>query len=128
VIVHMPRILLTMAAMLVSALIIDVLRPLIIREPGEQTLRRTDRLLVNLLFFALIPGMLYAWFYPLVPFSGFRAGLFLGWCFFLLAVAPTFAVYRLDVPERTRALLGHLFWLLLKYLVVYSVLTQLYQP
>jgi len=124
----MPRLLLTMAAMLVTALVLDVVRPFIIREPGEQTLRRADRLLVNLLSFVLIPGMLYAWFYPLVPFSGFRAGLFLGWCFFLLAVAPTFAVYRLGVPEGTRALLGHLFWLLLKYLLVYAVLAELYQP
>jgi hypothetical protein len=127
-IVHMPRLLLTMAAMLVIALVLDVIRPRVIQDPGEQTLRRSDRLLVNLLFFVLTPAVLYAWFYPLVPFSGYRAGLFLGWSFFLLAVAPSFAVYRLQVPDRTSSLLGHLFWLLLKYLLVYSVLTELYQP
>lgn len=106
----------------------DVLCPLVIREPGLLPLRWSDRILVNVLFFAMAPGMLYSWFYPLVPFSGYRAGLFMGVALFFLAVAPTFAVYKLDVTNRTRATLGHLFWSLLKYLAVYMVLAIVYQP
>jgi hypothetical protein len=120
--------LVAMGAMLVAAVVLDLLRPLFIREKGEQDLRSSDRLLVNVLFFSLTPGMLYAWFYPLVPYSGFRAGLFLAVVFFLLGIAPTFAVYRLDTEERTAATLGNLFWLLLKYLVVYGLLATIYQP
>ena len=126
--VQLPLLGLTVAAMFVAALGLDLLRPVVIREAGVQPLRFADRVLVNLLFFALAPGMLYSWFYPLVPFSGFRAGVFMALVFFLLAVAPTFATYRLEVAERSRATLGHLFWVLLKYLLVYGLLTGLYQP
>ena len=127
-IVHLPLLLLTMAAMFGMALLADVLRPLVIREEGEQPLGWSNRILVNVLFFALTPGMLYGWFYPLVPFSGYRAGLFLGFALFLLAVAPTFASYRLRVSHPSRATLGHLLWSLLKYLTVYALLAQLYRP
>ena len=120
--------LLAVGAMLGAAAVLDLLRPVFIREKGEQDLGSSDRLLINVLFFSLTPGMLYAWFYPLVPFSGFRAGLFLAVLFFLLGIAPTFAVYRLEIEERTAATLGHLFWLLLKYLVVYGLLAAIYQP
>jgi hypothetical protein len=126
--VHVPLLALAVAASLAAALAFDVLRPWIIREPGTQSLRWADLVLVNLLFFSLGPGMIYAWVYPLVPFSGWRAGVFMGVGLFLLAVAPTFAVYRLDVTDRTRATFGHLFWVLLKYLVVYALLAGVYQP
>jgi hypothetical protein len=120
--------LLAAGAMLGAAIVLDLLRPVLVREEGEQPLRPSDRLLVNILFFSLTPGMLYAWFYPLVPFSGVRAGFFLAIVLCLLGIAPTFAVYRLAIEERTAATLGHLFWLLLKYLVVYGLLTAIYQP
>lgn len=126
--VQLPLLGLTVAAMFVLALGLDLLRPVLVREPGVQSLRFADRVLVNLLFFSLAPGMMYAWFYPLVPFSGFRAGVFMAVALFLLAVAPTFAVYRLDVTDRTRATLGHLFWILFKYLLVYGLLGGLYRP
>ena len=126
--VHLGLLALAVSTMFAAALAMDLLRPHVIREPGTQALRWADRLLVNLLFFSLSPGMLYAWFYPLVPFSGYRAGVFMALAFFLLAVAPTFAVYRLDVTERTRATLGHLFWILAKYLAVYGLLGGLYRP
>lgn len=126
--VQLPLLGVTVVAMFVAALGMDLLRPWVIREKGTQQLRFADRVLVNLLFFSVSPGMLYAWFYPLVPFSGYRAGVFLALAFFLLAVAPTLAVYRLDVTERSRATLGHLFWILLKYLLVYGLLGGLYQP
>jgi hypothetical protein len=128
VLIHLPEMLLAAGAMLGAAVVLDLLRPLLIREEGEQNLRSSDRLLINVLFFSLTPGMLYAWFYPLVPFSGFRAGLFLAVILFLLGIAPTFAVYRLAIEERTTATLGHLVWLLLKYLVVYGLLAAIYQP
>ena len=126
--VHLGLLAVAVGAMFAAAFVMDLLRPLLIREPGTQALRWADRILVNLLFFSLAPGMLYAWFYPLVPFSGYRAGVFMALAFFLLAVAPTFAVYRLDVTERTRATLGHLFWILTKYLAVYGLLGGLYRP
>jgi hypothetical protein len=126
--IDLPRLLWAMLAMLAAATLWDIVHARLHHQPGEQTLRGPDRLLVNLLFFVLTPGLLYAWFYPLVPFSGFRAGLFLALCFFLLGVSPTVATYRLQIPDRAAATLGHLFWLFLKYLLVYASLTQLYQP
>jgi hypothetical protein len=126
--VHLPLLAAAAAAMFVAAILLDLVRPLIIREAGTQPLRWPDVVLVNLLFFCVTPGMLYAWSYPLVPFSGFRAGLFMAAALFVLAVAPTFAVYRLDVADKSRATLGHLFWILLKYLLVYGLLTGIYKP
>jgi hypothetical protein len=126
--IDLPRLLWAMLAMLAAATLWDVVRAQLHRAPGEQALRVTDRLLVNLLFFVLTPGLLYAWFYPLVPFSGLRAGLFLALCLFLLGVSPTVATYRLQIPDRAAATLGHLFWLFLKYLLVYALMTQIYQP
>ena len=127
-IVDLPLLISAMAAMFVAAFAVDLVRPRVIREAGVQRLTWADHLLVNLLFFVLTPGMLYGWFYPLVPFSGYRAGLFLALAFFLLAIAPTFAVYRLQVREGTTATIGHLLWLLVKYGAVYGILTQVYQP
>jgi len=86
--VDFTQLILAMVAMLVAATAADLLRGWLFKQPGEQSRRVSDSLLVNLLFFVMAPAMLYAWFYPLVPFSGYRAGLFLGWCFFLLAVQP----------------------------------------
>ena len=126
--VDFPQLIMAMAAMLVAATAADLLRGWLFKQPGEQSKQFSDSLLVNLLFFVMAPAMLYAWFYPLVPFSGFRAGLFLALAFFLLAVAPTFAAYRLQVPEHSPVLLGHLFWLLLKYLAVYGLLAGIYSP
>ena len=127
-IVQLPALALAAGLMLITGTVLDLLQPWVIREEGVQPLRWSDRLLVNLLFFSLAPGALYAWFYPLVPFSGYRAGVFLALAFFLLAIAPTFAVYRLDVAQRPRATMGHLFWLFCKYLLVYGLLTAIYRP
>ena len=126
--VDLPLLALAVGASCATSVVFDLLRPVVIREPGTQSLRWSDLLLVNVLFFAMGPGMLYSWFYPLVPFSGFRAGVFMGVALFFLAVAPTFAVYRLDVASPTRATFGHLLWALLKYIVVYGILAGLYQP
>ena len=126
--VDLPLLGLAVAAACAAAIVFDLVRPLAIREPGAQSLRWSDLLLVNVLFFGMGPGMLYSWFYPLVPFSGFRAGVFMGVALFFLAVAPTFAIYRLDVTSPTRATFGHLLWALLKYVVVYGILAGIYQP
>ena len=110
------------------ATIADVLRIMLLKEPGMQSATFTDRSLINILFFVMIPGMIYAWFYPIIPFSGYRAGLFMAICLYLLAAAPTIAAYRLQGPVGTGAAMGHLFWLLLKYILVYGALALVYQP
>ena len=126
--VDLPRLLWAMLLMAAAALAADLLQTVMFRGPGLRSVRFSDRLLVNLLFFVLLPGSIYAWFYPLVPFSGFRAGLFMALSFFLLALAPTFALFQLRTPDDQGAALGHLFWLLLKYLLVYGLLTHMYRP
>lgn len=118
----------TMGAMLVAALLIDLFRDLSLKKEAVAVDRFSDRLLVNLLFFTMIPGSLYTWLYPLIPFGGLRAGFFLAIVLFLLAVAPTLAAFRVRAPNAVPLTLGHLFWLLFKYLVVYGLLGYLYQP
>ena len=127
-IVDFELLLMALSLMFVLAMTADYLRIKILKEPGMQSATFMDRNLINLLFFVMIPGMIYAWFYPIVPFSGYRAGLFMALSLYLLAAAPTIAAYRLQMPERTGAVMGHLFWLLMKYILVYCALTQVYQP
>lgn len=117
-----------LSLMFVMATGADFLRIRLLNEPGMQASTFTDRSLINILFFVMIPGMIYAWFYPVVPFSGYRAGLFMAICLYLLAAVPTIAAYRLQMPVQTGAVMGHLFWLLLKYILVYGALTFVYQP
>lgn len=126
--IEVPLLLGAMLAMLVAAIVLDVARDLLLGKGALASLRASDGLLVNLLFFTLLPGTIYGWLYPLVPFSGLRAGLFLGALLFVLAVAPTLAVYRIKAPGGVEVTLGHLFWLFLKYVVVYGLLAHIYVP
>lgn len=114
--------------MFVAGLGLDLVRDFAFKSHAVVPARFSDRVLINLLFFAMLPASIYVWFYPLVPFTGVRVGLFLALIMFLLAIAPTFAVFQLHTPEHKPVTLGHLFWLFVKYLVVYGILTQLYQP
>jgi len=127
-VVDFALLIMALSLMFVMATMADFMRIKLLKEPGMQTATFTDRNLINLLFFVMIPGMIYAWFYPIVPFSGYRAGLFMAICLYLLAAAPTIAAYRLQMPVRTGAVMGHLFWLLLKYIMVYGALALVYEP
>lgn len=128
IIADYPRLLLATGVMLAAALVVDLLRYVFHRGKGEMAYGISEILLLDIFFFALFPAFLYAWMYPLVPFSGLRAGLFLGSFMVLLAVLPTLASFRLNAPSGQAAGLGHLFWLLVKYLSVYGLLTYIYQP
>jgi hypothetical protein len=123
-----PLLLLAMGAMVAAALAVDLLRQVFHRGQGEMAYGISELLLLDIFFFALFPSFLYGWMYPLVPFGGLRAGLFLGSFMVLLAVLPTLASFRLNAPSGQAAGLGHLFWLLVKYLLVYGLLTYIYQP
>jgi len=126
--VEFPLLLTAIAFMTIAALAVDLVRDLVFKTHAVSPARFSDRILVNLLFFAMLPATLYVWFYPLVPFSGVRVGIFLALLMFLLAIAPTFAVFHLHTPDQKPATLGHLFWLAIKYLLVYGTLTITYQP
>lgn len=126
--IDLPLLISAMLAMLACAALADFARDRVHTRAGSASERFTDRLLVNVLFFALLPGTLYGWLYPLVPFSGWRAGGFLALFLYALAVAPTFAAFRLQTGGREPITAGHLFWLLVKYVGVYGLLTFIYNP
>jgi hypothetical protein len=117
-----------MLAMMTAAVMIDFVRDRVHGKEGSASPRMSDSLLVNLLFFTLLPGTIYGWLFPLVPFSGLRAGLFLALLLFVLAVAPTLAAYRIKAPGGAEVTTGHLFWLFVKYLAVYGLLAYIYRP
>lgn len=126
--IDFPLLLGAILAMLAAAVVMDFVRDRVQGTEGTSALCTSDGLLVNLLFFALLPGTIYGWLYPLVPFTGLRAGLFLAALLFVLAVAPTLAAYRIKAPGGAEVTLGHLFWLFVKYLAVYGLLAYIYRP
>lgn len=126
--IELPLLLGAMLAMMAAAVLVDLVRDRVHGKAGTASPRMSDGLLVNLLFFTLLPGTIYGWLYPLVPFSGLRAGLFLALVLFLLAVAPTLAAYRIKAPGGAELTTGHLFWLFVKYLAVYGLLAHVYRP
>lgn len=115
-------------AMLGCATVADFVRDRTLARAGLASGQFADRLRVNVLFFALLPATLYAWLFPLVPFSGWRAGGLLALFLYALAVAPTFAAFRLHTDGKAQVTAGHLFWLLVKYVAVYGLMTFIYDP
>jgi len=126
--IDFPLLLGAMLATLTLAILADFARDRVHGKEGTSSPRMSDRLLVNLLFYPLLPGTIYGWLFPLVPFSGLRAGLFLGLLLFMLGVAPTLAAFQVRAPGDREMTTGHLFWLLVKYLAVYGALAFIYRP
>jgi hypothetical protein len=126
--IDLPLLTGAMLAMLAAATAIDFLRDRALGRAGLASNRYADRLLVNVLFFAMMPATIYGWLFPLVPFSGWRAGGLLALFLFALGVAPTLSAYRVQDPGGAPVTMGHLFWLLLKYIAVYGLLTFIYNP
>jgi len=108
-----------------------VRRRLRLSESGVTPARRPSWLQIafsDLLLFSLIPGLVLMFFYPFLPFSGFRAGLALGLVGILLGGAPVFA-FLLTSRERSAAqVMCDGFFYVFKISVCLGLLGGIYPP
>ena len=102
----------------------------IIRRLGiekEVEMNFVPTLMIDFVFVLLIPAILYAALYPILPFSSFRAGLFMALFIFLAGSLPitmrTFNQFKLPAS----LLAFNIFWNLLTLLVVIGLITHFYQ-
>ncbi len=127
------RLLLTILVAGVMLLILEILRVLI-QKPLARKYSPEDRIvvqftqpfLVNFVFVVMLPVTVYAGFFPVLPFTSYRSGLFIGLFIFGVGVLPmhirNFNQYKL--PGVIAAF--DLFWSLLTLLLVIGSITYTY--
>lgn len=82
----------------------------------------------DLAFYTLIPGVILVLTYPMLPFSGFRAGLALAFVTAVLGAIPM-AVLLVVRGERGIALTVHdIFFQLCKMFLCYGLIGSFYPP
>ena len=80
----------------------------------------------DLLFFSLLPGLIFIFFYPVVPLSGFHFGVALGVSGFLLGAGPAYVILSLRKERSAAATVYDAFFHLCKMLVCFGLIGALY--
>lgn len=127
------RLLLAIVGAGLVMLILEIMRVLIQKKLSRQ-LEADDKIaiqfmspfLVNFVFMVLLPVIIYAALYPILPFTSYRAGFFIALFIFGVGVLPThirnFNQFKLPTVTAT----FDLFWNLLTLLLVIGSITYLY--
>lgn len=82
----------------------------------------------DLMLFSLIPGLVLMFFYPFLPFSGFRAGLALGLVGILLGAVPVFVLLLTGRERSVAQVVCDGFFYVLKISFCLGLLGALYPP
>lgn len=89
-------------------------------------LRFLPPLLVNFIFIVMLPTVVYASLYPILPFTSYRSGFFIALFVFGVGMLPlhvrNYNQYKLSTVMTT----FELFWNLLTLLLVIGCITYLY--
>jgi hypothetical protein len=86
-----------------------------------------DNIFLGELLEIALPAFFFALLLPFLPFSGIKAGAFFGILIFFVGTVPQMVI----IPERIKLpvnfIVVHLFWQLLKNLVVFGVIGGVYR-
>jgi len=82
--------------------------------------------LAELLEIAL-PAFFFALILPFLPFSGMKAGAFFGILIFFVGSVPQTLIIPQSIKLPVNFIVVHLFWQLLKNLVVFGVIGAVYR-
>ena len=82
--------------------------------------------LVELLEIAL-PAFFFALILPFLPLSGLKAGLFFGILIFFVGSIPQMVIISQSIRLPVNFIVIHLFWQILKNLVVFGVIGAMYR-
>ena len=101
--------------------------------PGEQGADPDSRIswlplaFSDLLFFALLPGLILVALAPFLPFVGFRSGVALGLLGFLLGAGPAYVYLRVRKERSLAVTVFDMCLHLCKMLVCFGLLGALYR-
>lgn len=79
------------------------------------------------LFEIALPSFFFALILPFLPFSGIKAGIFFGILIFFVGSLPQTVVFPQSIKLPVNFVVIHLFWQLLKNLVVFGIIGAMYK-
>lgn len=94
-------------------------------KPGSRWSLGT--ILTGELFEIALPAFFFALILPFLPFSGIRAGAFFGILIFFVGTVPQTVIIPQSIKLPVNFIVVHLFWQLLKNLVVFGVVGGVYE-
>ena len=86
-----------------------------------------DSIVLAELFEIALPAFFFALILPFLPFSGIKAGVFFGLLIFFVGSLPQTVIIPQSIKLPVNFIVGHLFWQLLKNLVVFGVVGAIYR-
>ncbi len=84
-------------------------------------------ILAGELFEIALPAFFFALILPFLPFSGIRAGAFFGILIFFVGSVPQTVIIPQSIKLPVNFIVVHLFWQVLKNLVVFGVVGGVYE-
>lgn len=130
---YAPKLLIAAGVAAGLVLILEFLRVRILRRLADR-LQISDEieiqffqpLLVNLVFVVMLPAIVYAALYPILPFTSYRAGFFIALFIFAVGILP-FQIRSYNQYKLSSALTAfEFFWNLLTLLASLGTITYLY--
>lgn len=79
------------------------------------------------LFEIALPAFFFALILPFLPFSGIKVGVFFGILIFFVGSLPQTVIFSQSIKLPANFIVVHLFWQLLKNLVVFGVIGTIYK-
>lgn len=83
-------------------------------------------LVINLIFMVMLPAIIYASLYPILPFSGQHSGIFIGLFVFAVGALPIQVRYYNQFKPATSMVAFQLLWTLLTLMAVLGTITYIY--
>ena len=130
---HSGKLILTAIVAATLLLILELTRTIVARQVARRitpqknfSMQFSSHFMLNLVFVVLLPTVIYAALYPILPFTSYRAGFFIALFIFGVGILPHHL--RLQSQFGLSSVLASfdLFWSLLTLLVVIGTITLLY--
>ena len=86
-----------------------------------------DSIVLAELFEIALPAFFFALILPFLPFSGIKAGVFFGLLIFFVGSLPQMVIIPQSIKLPVNFIVVHLFWQLLKNLLVFGVIGAVYR-
>jgi hypothetical protein len=83
-------------------------------------------LVIGIIFLVMLPAIIYALLYPVLPFTSYRAGFFVGLFIFAVGVLPVQVRSNSQIRKCSGLTAFQLMWTLLTLLAVLGTLTYIY--
>jgi hypothetical protein len=127
------RLVLTILTAAATLLVLEIVRFLIQKAlakrfdtDGSLNIQFMSPFLVNFVFIVMLPCIVYAALYPVLPFTSYRSGFFIALLIFGVGVLPTHIRSQSQYRSPNVMATFDLFWNLLTLLLVIGSITYIY--